>query len=219
MEPKAVIFDLDGTLLDTLADIAAAANAVLQRRGFPAHDVELYRYFVGDGLEVLMQRILPADATASLVQECCADFADIYRNCWDKTSGPYPGITTMLSELHRNGLQLAVLSNKPHAFTTIYIDRFFPETEFAMVLGQRAGVPKKPDPAGAIEIAASLAVAPAECVYVGDTSVDMQTGNRAGMSTVGVLWGFRDLAELQENNAGRIVTTPQEIVDYVLSFS
>lgn len=219
MSLKAIIFDLDGTLLDTLDDLAYASNRVLDECGFPQHPVENYKNFVGDGLRVLMQRILPATSSENKVDECCERFTRIYASCWDRRSRPYPGILDMLSQLRENRLQLAVLSNKPHKFTAAYIDRFFPHHRFELVFGQREGVPKKPDPAGALEIAEKLALPPAECLYVGDTGVDMQTGKAAGMFTVGVLWGFRELSELQHHGADLIVKNPSEIVNYVVSAS
>jgi len=217
MTMNTIIFDLDGTLLDTLEDLAHAGNQVLGDLGFPQHQVESYRYFVGDGLRVLMERIVPSSCPAEEIDRYCERFKEIYSQCWDKHSRPYPGIEKMLARLQQGGLNLAVLSNKPHKFTTTYIDRFFPDCRFAVVFGQREGVPKKPDPAGALEISERLAVRPGDCLYVGDTAVDMQTGKAAGMFTVGVLWGFRDKAELQQNNADLIVKHPMEIVDHVIS--
>ncbi|WP_136796720.1 MULTISPECIES: HAD family hydrolase [Desulfosediminicola] len=219
MNCKAAIFDLDGTLLDTLHDLAYAGNSVLMKRGFPQHPVESYKHFVGDGLKVLMERITPADVDESEIQACCSLFNEIYDSCWDANSRPYPGIIKMLHELKSQGIRCSVLSNKPHQFTRIYIDRFFNSDDFEVVFGQREGVEKKPDPAGAIEIANIMQVDPAQCIYVGDTSVDMRTGKSAGMYTIGVLWGFREKKELQQNNADIIVSSPEEIVEYVLATS
>jgi len=217
MNCKSAIFDLDGTLLDTLQDLAYAGNQVLATRGFPQHPVEAYKQFVGDGLRVLMERITPAGADEVEIETCCALFSEIYGKCWDHQSRPYPGILAMLAKLRANGVRCSVLSNKPHQFTEVYIERFFADDDFEIVFGQREGVKKKPDPAGAIEIANLMQVAPADCIYIGDTSVDMRTGKSAGMFTIGVLWGFREKEELQQNNADMIVSSPMEIVDYVLS--
>lgn len=217
MSPKVIVFDLDGTLLDTLDDLADASNMVLEECGYPQHPVEAYKYFVGDGLRVLMERIIPEDASQTDVDHCCDLFNTIYSRCWDNKSAPYAGIEEMLHQLRRSGARLTVLSNKPHQFTEIYIERFFQEHRFEVVFGQREGVNKKPDPAGALEIAELMGVSPAECMYVGDTAVDMQTGKAAGMFTVGVLWGFRDIEELQQNKADMIVKRPMEIVEYVIA--
>ena len=217
MKWKAVIFDLDGTLLDTLEDLAAAGNATLEHFGFPGHPVDSYRYFVGEGLKVLMERIVPAGSSTD--EELAAymkKFAEIYSRNWNEYSGPYKGITEMVSSLSGAGLQLAVLSNKPHDFTRVCVEAFFPENPFAFVLGQREGVAKKPDPAGALEIADKMGLTPDEILYVGDTATDMQTGNRAGMKTIGALWGFRDRRELEENKAWRLAATPEEVVSYAV---
>ena len=217
MKFKAVIFDLDGTLLDTLADLADAMNAVLAGNRLPTHPVDAYRYFVGDGMATLIRRIVPPSLTEDQVARCLADFSQTYAARWQRNSCPYPGIHAMLSGLQNAGLKLAVLSNKPDAFTREFIRFFFPEQRFDAVFGQRSGVEKKPSPAGALEIAALLHVAPGECLYVGDTAVDMQTGRSAGMFTIGVLWGFRDRRELQEHHADMIVSDPMEIVEHALS--
>lgn len=217
MSLKVIIFDLDGTLLDTLEDLAETCNLVLAECGYPGHGVEAYKYFVGDGLRVLMERITPDDVSEAGLDHCCDLFDQRYAQLWDKRSRPYPGVPAMLRELAQTGVQLAVLSNKPDHFTRTCVDSFFPEQHFSVVFGQREGVEKKPDPAGALEIARLLNAHPAECVYVGDTSVDMQTGKAAGMFTIGVLWGFRDIDELQRNNADMIIKRPMEIVEYVVS--
>ncbi|MBU0943732.1 MAG: HAD family hydrolase [Proteobacteria bacterium] len=217
MKWKGLVFDLDGTLLDTLEDLAAAANATLDHFGFPGHPVDAYRYFVGEGLKTLMQRIVPqASATDAELTAYMKKFTEIYSRNWNERTAPYKGIPEMVSSLASAGLQLAVLSNKPHDFTRICVESFFPENPFAFVFGQREGVAKKPDPAGALEIADKMGLVPEEILYVGDTATDMQTGNRAGMKTVGVLWGFRDRQELEENKAWKIAATPAEVVSYAV---
>ncbi len=217
MKCKGLIFDLDGTLLDTLEDLADAANSTLRYFGFPEHPVDAYRYFVGEGLKILMQRIVPGSAGSDKqLAEYMEKFAEIYRHTWNVQTAPYKGIPEMLSSLSAKGLQLAVLSNKPHEFTEICVETFFPEHPFAFVFGQREGVPKKPDPAGALELAEKMGLGVDEILYVGDTATDMKTGNSAGMRTVGVEWGFRERAEFEENNAWRIVSTPDEVVSYAI---
>ncbi len=217
MKCKGLIFDLDGTLLDTLDDLATAANATLEHFGFPAHAVDAYRYFVGEGLKTLMQRIVPdSDSPDEQLNQYMAKFAEIYRESWNVRSVPYKGIPEMISSLSDSGLQLAVLSNKPHEFTRLCVETFFPGQPFAFVFGQREGVAKKPDPAGAIELADKMGLEVGDILYVGDTATDMQTGNSAGMRTIGVEWGFRDRAELEKNNAWKIVATPAEVVSYAI---
>jgi phosphoglycolate phosphatase len=217
MKVKGVIFDLDGTLLDTLEDLADAANATLAHFGFPVHPVDSYRYFVGEGLKTLTQRIIPGSAASDAeLAEYMQKFGEIYSRNWNAHSAPYSGIPEMITALSSAGIQLAVLSNKPHEFTKICVEEFFTENSFSFVLGQREGVAKKPDPAGALKLAGKMGLSVKEILYVGDTATDMQTGNSAGMKTIGVEWGFRDRAELEANNAWRIVTTPAEVVKYAI---
>ncbi len=187
----------------------------MEHFGFPPHPEDSYRYFVGEGLNTLIQRIIPGGpASDNEIEQYMAKFGEIYRETWNKTSAPYKGVVKMLEELSKGGLQLAVLSNKPHEFTKICVDEYFVKESFAFVYGQREGVPKKPDPTGAVELAEVMGLSVDEVLYVGDTATDMQTGSRAGMKTIGVLWGFRDRRELEENKAWKIVTTPEEIVLY-----
>jgi phosphoglycolate phosphatase len=217
MKYKGVIFDLDGTLLDTLEDLAGAANATLAHFGFPVHPMDSYRYFVGEGLKTLTQRIIPgSSATDAELNEYMQKFGEIYSRSWNAHSAPYPGILEMITSLSAAGLQLAVLSNKPHGFTKICVEEFFPDSPFSFVLGQREGAAKKPDPATALELAGKMGLSVHEILYIGDTATDMQTGNRAGMKTIGVEWGFRDRAELEENKAWRIVSTPAEVIHYAI---
>jgi phosphoglycolate phosphatase len=216
MDIRGVIFDLDGTLVDTLEDLADAANATLAHFGFPGHSSDAYRYFVGDGLMTLIERIVPDQNRSQQEIAACMDtFLQLYSQSWDLQSRPYAGVVEMLQHLRQAGLKLGVLSNKPHAFTQLCVDRFFAAGTFNFVYGQREGVPKKPDPAGALEIATLMQLMPQQILYVGDTATDMQTGNRAGMFTMGVLWGFRERQELEKNKAGNIISHPSEIVNYV----
>ena len=218
MNIRGVIFDLDGTLLDTLEDLVDAANATLAHFGFPGHSPDAYRYFVGDGLITLIERIVPEKNRSQPEIAACMDtFLQLYGQSWDLKSRPYAGILEMLQQLRQTGLQLGVLSNKPHAFTRLSVQRFFAADAFDFVFGQRDDVPRKPDPAGAKEIAGLMQLQPQQILYVGDTATDMQTGNRAGMSTMGVIWGFRERQELEESQAGIIVTHPSEIVNHVNS--
>jgi phosphoglycolate phosphatase len=216
MDIRGLIFDLDGTLLDSLEDLVNAGNATLAHFGFPGHTTEAYRYFVGDGLLTLIQRIIPEQNRSRDEIAACMDiFRQIYGKGWDRVTRPYAGIPEMLQQLRQDKLQLAVLSNKPDAFTRLCVERYFAPDTFAFVYGHREDVPKKPDPTGATEIAALMNLQPQQIVYVGDTATDMQTGSQAGMFTLGVLWGFRERRELEDNGADRIISHPSEIVSYV----
>jgi phosphoglycolate phosphatase len=216
MPYRAAIFDLDGTLVDSLRDLADTANQVLAECGYPIHSVDAYRYFVGDGLRTLIERIAPAGLTEREYDNCLQRFKEIYPLNWRRNSCPYPGIHAMLAGLKNAGLRLAVLSNKPHSSILEFVDYFFPGGIFPIVFGQRPEVEKKPSPAGALEIATMMAVAPSECLYIGDTAVDMQTGKSAGMFTIGVLWGFRERQELVEHRADMLVQHPMEIVEHAV---
>ena len=210
---KAVIFDLDGTLLDTLADIGNAANDVLAERGHPTHDFEAYRHFIGDGVATLFERILPEGLpTPELISECVSEFGISYSRRWNENSQLYPGIADLLDELVRRNVPIAILSNKPQDFVGVCVPEFLSAWPFDPVLGQREGIPRKPDPAGVIEVAESLQVSPEECVYVGDSSVDMLTARNSAAFAVGVAWGFRPVDELVEYGASRILDSPLQLL-------
>jgi len=212
MTRRAVIFDLDGTLLDTLEDIAESLNRVFAGNGLPTHPVDSYRYFVGSGAEELVWRALPeAERSRETIAGMVAAFQGEYRAGWNIKTRPYPGIEKMLQQLKDNRIPTAVFSNKPDDFTRLAVEEYFPGHPFAAVIGQRDGVPLKPDPAGAEEIAGIFDLLPAETIFLGDTGVDMETARRAGNFPVGASWGFRPVAELEENGAGAIIDRPEEI--------
>ena len=205
----AVLFDLDGTLLDTLEDLADSVNAVLRRMGCPEHPVEAYKYFIGQGFSVLAGRSLPpGERNPARIGECVAGAKAEYARRWTRRTHPYPEVPGLLDELSRRGVRLAILSNKPHEFTRDMVRHFLPGWRFDEVLGGREGVPAKPDPTAALGICARLAIPPARFAYVGDSGTDMQTARRAGMYAVGVLWGFRGREELLADGAQVLIETP-----------
>lgn len=213
---KAVIFDLDGTLLDTLGDLAASGNAVLRKRGLPEHSTEAFCQFIGDGMANLVRRIFPEDAKpaeGAELEAALADYKAEYSARWRDTTRPYEGIAELLDALVARGIALGVLSNKAHAFTEQCVSEFVGDWPWAVVLGQRDGIPHKPDPAGAIEAAERFGLKPEECAFVGDSGVDMQTGSRAGMLPIGVLWGFRGAEELRKNGAKALIERPSQLLD------
>jgi phosphoglycolate phosphatase len=213
MQNTAVLFDLDGTLLDTLADLADAMNHVLLRRGFAVHSPEAYKTFIGDGVEILVRRVLPPACDDPAVQaECAAEMRDEYGKRWADKTRPYPGVAGLLDALSARGVSMAVLSNKPHEFTVLCVERLLGRWRFAAVRGAEPGQARKPDPAGALAIAAQLGRAPREVVYLGDTNTDMQTARAAGMFPVGALWGFRTAEELLASGAERLVGEPLELL-------
>jgi phosphoglycolate phosphatase len=211
---RAVLFDLDGTLLDTLDDLADAMNQVLIDLGAPTHDREAYRHFIGDGVEWLVRRALPTAQTSDeQVQRSVAEMRRHYDARWDRKTRPYPGIPELLDALAARRLPLAILSNKPHDFVVKLADRLLGRWSFARVLGARPGVPKKPDPIATRAVAAELGIPPDAWLYLGDTGTDMQTARAAGMVAVGVLWGFRDADELRADGAQRLIARPLELLD------
>ncbi len=214
MTGQAVIFDLDGTLLDTLEDLADSGNAALAECGFATHPLDAYRHFVGDGVEMLVRRILPDDKRdKETMLRVGAEYRRQYTARWTAKTKPYDGICDMLDELTERKIRMAVLSNKPDDFTQQCVSEFLGNYPFDPVLGHHEGIVRKPDPAGALQIAADWQLSPGEIVYVGDTATDMQTAMAAGMYAVGVLWGFRDEQELCANGAQLIIKHPGELFD------
>ncbi|MFO0892469.1 MAG: HAD-IA family hydrolase [Isosphaeraceae bacterium] len=186
-EARAVLFDLDGTLLDTLEDIARSANEVLEGLNFPRHPADAYRRFIGDGVGNLFHRAIVEGSAGdadlvepALIARCVDGFRESYGRGWNVATRPYEGIPELLDALAARALGLAVLSNKPDAFTRQCVDEYLSSWPFAVVFGERAGVPRKPDPAAALDVAARLGVPPGAVLYVGDSSVDMETARRAG---------------------------------------
>ncbi len=212
MDYHAVIFDLDGTLLDTLDDIAAAANHALAVHGFPTHRLKDYRWFVGDGSAMLITRALPAEhRTPAKVQTCLQAFFDFYHDHWDQATQPYRGITDLLDYLVRKQIRMAIVSNKPHPFTRIMITHYFKTYPFDPIWGQRDGIAKKPDPVQALEAARFMGVPPSQCIFLGDSAVDMQTASRAAMRPVGAGWGFRPAEELWQAGAVEVIRHPMDL--------
>jgi phosphoglycolate phosphatase len=188
-------------------------NSVLEGMGFPQHPLAAYRYFVGDGVEMLAQRVLPADSRDdAAIARCVQGMREAYERRWAAKSRPYEGMPELLDALTRRGVIMAVLSNKPHAFTEKVVATLLPRWRFARVLGARPGVPKKPDPAAALEIARQLDVPPGRFLYLGDTNTDVRTAIAAGMYPVGALWGFRTAEELTAAGARTLIRHPMELM-------
>lgn len=214
---KSVIFDLDGTLLDTIEDLGDSVNEVLLARSYPTHSYEKYCLFIGDGMENLIRRSLPNECLNDehLIEEVLKDYQEAYTRNWNKKSRPYDGIMECLEDLKSRNIISAVLSNKPHHFTEICVESLIGNEHFDVVLGQREGVEKKPSPIGALEICHTIKVNPKDVVFVGDTNVDILTGVAAGMTTIGVLWGFREEEELREAGANFIISSPSQILEVI----
>ena len=213
MRFSAVMFDLDGTLLDSLEDLGESLNAVLGRFGYPPHPIESYKLMVGNGMETLVRRALPASVRdEEAVKAAVAAMEAEYQTRWNRKTRPYPGVPEMLDTLSARGLPMTILSNKPDPFTQLTVNELLGRWRFAQVIGARPGQPKKPDPTQALAIASLLGVPPEEFIYLGDSGVDMQTAVRAGMYATGVLWGFRGAGELEEHGALSLIGSPRDLI-------
>jgi len=213
MKFKAVLFDLDGTLLDTLEDLADSTNDVLQEYGFPAHPVDAYRYFIGDGFYKLIERALPEDRREEkIIHEAVARLDQVYGERWSVKSKPYDGIPELLDRLAEHRLKMAILSNKPDDATREVVAHFLSRWDFETVLGARPGVPNEPDPSAALEIVDALKLNPQDFLYVGDTMIDMRTAVSADMFAAGALWGFREVGELIEGGARMLIRRPRDLL-------
>lgn len=217
MSKQLAIFDLDGTLLDTIADLANATNQALAKCGYPTHPTEAYYRFVGNGINKLFARALPEEArTEENVQRIRTLFIPYYNEHNADDSHPYPGIVELLTQLQSQGIQLAVASNKYQQATAKLVGHFFPNIRFAAVYGQREGVPIKPDPTIVNDILSETGISRTHTLYIGDSGVDMQTARNASVESVGVTWGFRDEEELRNNGATHIIHHAKDILKLAL---
>lgn len=213
MKPKLVIFDLDGTLLDTIDDLALSVNHVLQERGFPTHSTEQYKYFVGNGVKKLIERALPAEfCTEEIVASIQKDYFAYYADHGRDNTKPYPGITELLKELSKRGITIAVASNKHHSATVELVEHYFGRNTFCAIFGKRDGFNPKPDPTIVYDIIKECGITTNEVLYVGDSSTDMLTATNASVCSVGVTWGFRTRDELRQHGANHIIDSPLELL-------
>ena len=217
MNYKAAVFDLDGTLVNSLDDLADSVNATLHAYSFPVHEVEEYRYFIGDGTRKLMERVLPQERAAdtAFVEQFMSKYKDRYaRNLLQKTK-PYDGIIEMLEELQRRGIPMAVCTNKHQSAAEMIVRTLFPHGIFQEIIGDQEGLPRKPDPQKVLHIMRNFGVTGEQTAYFGDTDVDMDTARNAGAFAVGVLWGFRPEEELVAHGADILLTHPMELFEKV----
>ena len=213
MDIKAVIFDLDGTLVDSLEDIANACNEVLESEGLPVHSVKSYQAMIGNGARHLIQEALP-DSKSNRVDEILELFEAHYEENLLVKSKPYGGMVKILESLAAQGLPMSVLSNKPHEMTTHMVQELFGKIPFRKVVGQRRGKPQKPDPQVAIEIANAMDVPPERCAIVGDTPIDILTARNANMQAVAITWGFRSTDELAELEPDQLIHAPYALLSH-----
>ena len=214
---KLAIFDLDGTLLNTIKDLGEAVNYALDRNGFHTHSVASYPYFVGNGVKRLIERALPEDARKqlSVVNAMLKDFKQYYDEHNTNRTKPYEGIPELLEQLLDSGVQLAVASNKYQYATLKIINHFFPHIPWVAIQGQQEGIPVKPDPSIIFMILSKTKIAKQDTIYIGDSGIDMEAARRACIDSIGVTWGFRPVKELKENHANVIINSPQDIIPII----
>jgi len=209
---RLVIFDLDGTLLNTIADLGTATNHALEKNGFPTHPIDAYPFMVGNGVRRLIERAIPSEnRTDSNIDKLLTDFRAYYDEHLCDFTKPYPGIEELLEDLATSGVALAVASNKYESAVRRLIGHFFPDVKFAAVFGNVEGVPVKPDPSIVFRILGECPTAKADVLYVGDSAVDIETARRACVESVGVSWGFRPVRELTGAYADHIVNNAEEL--------
>ncbi len=208
---QSVIFDLDGTILNTLEDLANAGNWICRQRGWPEHTVEGYRQLVGTGMRNLLRLLDPMGDSDPQLDEALAEYMDYYGQHSLEKTAPYPGIPALLAELKSRGMKLAVYSNKGDRFCAEIVEHFFPGV-FDVIRGKVDGVPVKPDPAGLQLVLDALGAEQETTLYVGDSNVDMETARNGGLVSCGVTWGFRGRRELQEAGAVHLADTAEELL-------
>lgn len=210
---KGCLFDLDGTLVQSLMDLALSTNEVLAMHNFPVHGISVYNQFVGNGVRKLMERALPQEHLDEL-DKCLKEFYQIYeQKCLEHTC-PYEGINELIEELYKSGIKLAVVTNKPHYLAVKIVEHLFPN-KFIAILGQQDLYPVKPHPESTMIALMTLKLKKEECYFIGDSNVDIQTGENAGIETIGVCWGFRGRKELEEEGATYVVENPFEIMEII----
>lgn len=210
--PSAILFDLDGTLTDTLADLANTSNEVLSQYGYPTHPLAAYRHFVGDGARKLIERAIGADADLPTIDAVYAAFLDRYDQRCLETVRPYEGVPFLLDALHSRGIAMGIVTNKPEPQALRITAALFPSLPFIGVRGGRPDRPKKPDPTAALSLLTSCRIAPAQCWFVGDSDVDMLTAQNLGCPGIGAVWGFRGEMELRTAGATLLAQTPLEVL-------
>ncbi len=211
-----LIFDLDGTLVDSLPGIADSLNRALSAQSLPTHSPSAVRGFVGNGSRILIERALDSGASEAEIDQVESAFKADYEISWPTGTYPYPEISELLETLQARQFPLAVLSNKPHPFTASIVAALFPHIQFTCILGQLPGIPHKPDPTGALEISAKFHLEAARCIIIGDSTIDLETAQNAGMQAIGVTWGFHDPERLLASGASHLAHDPSDLLEILL---
>lgn len=212
---KAVLFDLDGTIANSLKDLANATNIALEKYGFPTRQTEEFKYFVGDGIPKMLERALPeGEKTSESVERLLAVFKPFYAVHYADNTYPYEGVTELIASLKADGIKTAVVTNKVQEMADIVVNKLYGNV-FDIVFGKREGIPAKPDPTAALMTMKSLGVKPEECIFMGDSGMDVAAAVNSGALPVGVLWGFRDREELMQNGARYIIEKPAELLEII----
>ena len=214
---RAIILDLDGTLIHSLPGLTASLNRVLEKSGLPCHTEEKVRGFIGNGIHKLVERAAPSGSTQEQLKSLCQQMSDDYAATWRSGSSPYPGIAETLDQLSAQGIALAVFSNKPHIFCQEMTDTLLPAIAFNTVLGQREGTPIKPDPTGALNVAKSLELPPEQIAFLGDSTIDITTARNAGMLPIAATWGYHDLPALEAEHPAHIIHHIEELPALLIS--
>ncbi|MGL4779818.1 MAG: HAD family hydrolase [Bacteroidales bacterium] len=213
---KLVIFDLDGTLLNTIEDLAVSTNYALTKHGFPEHPISAYNFFVGNGIRKLVERALPENKRdESTVKTVLKDFVSYYDKHSTELTRPYDGVKDLMAQLTKAGVSMAVASNKYQAATEELVERYFGDFDFVEVLGQRDGIAPKPDPVIVEDILEKINVEKESVLFVGDSGVDMQTAINANVSSVAVSWGFRPMSELNQFSPNFTINSPNELLSII----
>jgi len=209
---KAVIFDLDGTLVNSIKSISDSMNFILKKYGFPTHSDEKYKIFVGEGMDELVHRALPENEIKNRdIDRFIKEYREIYGKFWRKSIKPFPGIISMLKELNKKKISLFVLSNKSDHYTKLQVKELFGDINFINIYGAVEGIPRKPDPSAAVKMLKKNNISPSETAFVGDTSIDIITALNGNMKPIGVSWGFRTKKELNDSGAEKILKKPADI--------
>lgn len=217
MKFAAVIFDLDGTLINSLEDIADSTNEALAAQGFSSHSSEAYKLFIGNGMKQLIRNATPENTGEDKIEQILKDFRVIYNKNYVNKTRPYNNVEQLLEQLKAMGIRMSICSNKADKMTNEIVEKTIGKEYFDVVFGERDGIPRKPDPASLLEAAELMKVSPEETIYIGDSGGDMVSAKNAGMYAVGALWGFRDRDELEKDGAQLLISDPLDLVEYIKS--